>query len=902
MRLGRSSIARTLVSSIALVTVLAGADFAHSSPVELSEDELLNLQIVELRLRSRQVLMADMLAYQIGDRLYIPIEDLIYELGFQIEFDPETGNGSGWFLRQTQTFELWPDANEVVIAGDAQLLADGAIRKDGHMLYVDASELSRWFQLNIEWNARDQRLNMAPDYLLPAEEYSRRSRQTGAASRRTSRLNIDHLDRVDSDFSWLGSPHGIADISANWSNESDRSNLVSGNLALKGDFLKMSAEFFGTANSEGRKSARLTLGRRDPTGQLLSSVLGDYGATDIRLGDLTPVVSTLMPGAGSGLGIAVSRRDNRRSTDFDTTRIDGNAYPGWQAELYRDGALLGFVEIGNSGQYAFENVPLRFGLNRFRIELYGPSGERESVDRTIDISNAFVQQGKIAYDFRAMAVGKGVFRNPLSVTEQDLSDVQAADVAEEGFAAGDGMLLQGDITMGLTETISAGAGLNYRQIDQGEDQVTGTLSIARRAGGQIMTGRLAGQQDGGYAGLFGYSTELQNVSVTAQALHYSDKYSFSVEENDEESSRLQHQLEMRLDGRLEPSFLPQAASWSAGIRNSWSSDGAISTDVQARLSATFKGISISQGALWRQDDRQSGSSDQFSLSTSVSGNFKGWRYRGGLDTRLSPDAEFRNVRFDIARRYGDWYGRLGYSRDLSSDSSGWTGGISRDFNGVRFGLDVRHDPDESDTEALFTIGFDFDRSPGGNGMRFGRDARSDRGIAKVRVYEDVDLDGRYSEADRVIPNAGLIVEPRARVQAGDEALYVDDLSNQQLTGVAVDKDQLADPYLVPASKGASFIARPAGEVQVDLPVVMSGEVEIAIRDEEGAPVEGLIAELNSCRSDGEFSDRLRERSAFDGYVFFQFVRPGCYELSVPGFISQKLNVAPGEIVRPELKR
>ena len=83
---------------------------------------------------------------------------------------------------------------------------------------------------------------------------------------------------------------------------------------------------------------------------------------------------------------------------------------------------------------------------------------------------------------------------------------------------------------------------------------------------------------------------------------------------------------------------------------------------------------------------------------------------------------------------------------------------------------------------------------------------------------------------------------------------------------------------------------------------MSGEVEIAIRDEEGAPVEGLIAELNSCRSDGEFSDRLRERSAFDGYVFFQFVRPGCYELSVPGFISQKLNVAPGEIVRPELKR
>ena len=698
----------------------------------------------------------------------------------------------------------------------------------------------------------------------------------------------------------IGSAHGIADLSASWATDDSSSSVVSGNLALKGDLFKMSAEFFGTTNSEGRKSARLTLGRRDPTGKMFSRILGDNGATDIRIGDLTPVTSTLVPGAGSGLGVSISRTDNRRSTEFDTTRIEGSAYPGWQAELYRDGALLGFVEVNNSGQYAFENVPLRFGLNRFRIELYGPAGERESVDRTIDISNAFVQKGRIAYDFRAMAVGRGVFRNPLSVTEQDLETGIQDDADEPGLASEKGVVLQGDLTMGLTETISAGAGLTYRQADQEDDQVTGIFSLARRAGGQIMTARLAGQQDGGYAGLFGYSTELQNVSITAQALHYSDAYSFSFEDDDDDSSRLKHQFEARLDGRLEPAFLPQAASWSAGLRQSWMSGGANSLDAQARVSATFKGISISQGVLWRRDGRPSENSDQVSLSTSLSGSFSGWRYRGGLDTRLSPDTEFRNLRFDIARRFGDWYGRVGYSRNLSGDTSGWTGGISRDLNGIRLGLDVRHNSDTSDTEALFTVGFDFDRSPSGRGVRFGRDARSDRGVAKVRVFEDVDLDGRYSDADRVIPNAGLIVEPRARVQAGAAAMFVDDLSNDQLTGIAVDTDKLADPYLVPASEGASFISRPAGEIQVDLPVVMSGEVEIKILDDAGEPVEGMIAEMRSCQSDNGNGQRLRERSAFDGYVFFQFVRPGCYELSVPGYDGVTLNVEPGAILRPEL--
>ncbi|MAK59512.1 MAG: hypothetical protein CMK09_00890 [Ponticaulis sp.] len=172
----------------------------------------------------------------------------------------------------------------------------------------------------------------------------------------------------------------------------------------------------------------------------------------------------------------------------------------------------------------------------------------------------------------------------------------------------------------------------------------------------------------------------------------------------------------------------------------------------------------------------------------------------------------------------------------------------------------------------------------------------------MRVYEDVDLDGRYSDADRVIPNAGLIVEPRARVQAGEMAMFVDDLSNDQLTGIAVDKDQLADPYLVPASEGASFISRPAGQVEVDLPVVMSGEVEVRIRDDANEPVEGMIAEMTTCPSASANNDRLRERSAFDGYVFFQFVTPGCYELVVPGYENVTLNVEPGAILRPDLKR
>ena len=883
---------RALLLGVAASALLAsgaaaGTDSAAAS-ITLSEEEALELRIVELRLRARSVLQADVFAYELDEALYLPLGDMLLALDFPIDVDPQALTARGWFLRESQTFDLDGVAGTVSVAGRTGALAAGSLRTDGQALFVRADILSDWFRLNLDWSPLTQSVDLTPDYLLPAEEYASRARRSGfGGGSRGPRLDLASLEPLDTPYRWADWPHGTLDARVGFGGDDGQSRSSSLNFGLRGDLLKMTGELFASLSDTGEKSARLTLGRRDVDGGLFAGMLAGAGATAFRIGDVVSGTAPLLTASATGLGVSIERRSPRRSDVFDRTRLEGEAPPGWQAELYRDGALLGFVEVGAGGLYAFEDVPLQFGVNRFRIELYGPAGERDSISQTVDISNAFIQPGEIEYSFDAILPGKGVFRNPLTPVEQSLEDDEPAP-ADPGFA-GDGYMVRGDMGFGLSQTVSGLFGFQLRG-DDDRSAFTGLASAARRSGASILSGAVAFEDDGGVALEAGYSTEVRGVSVTGRGQSFSEDFGFAGE-----GAALRDQVDLRLDGRWEPGFLKDLAVWSLGARTARQTDGRRSSDISARLSGRIAGLSVSQSAFWRRDDGESGAEDRLTASTAVSGMAGPWRLRAGLDADLQPDGRLRTSRAEVSRRAGDWFFRAGLTRDMINEQNAWTLSASRDFNGVNFGLDVRK-RDDGEAEAVLALRLAFDRDPSGRGVRLGRNARSQSGIATVRVFEDRDLDGTFSDGDVALPDAGLIVEPRARVRSDGSATVVDDMALDRTSGVAVDADTLPDPYLTPSTAGVRFSARPAGRVAIDLPVVLSGEVELTLTDASGEPLNGRIASLTPCDSaDGE--GRLRERSAFDGLVVFQFVRPGCYVVAAPDRPAETITLNAGEVLR-----
>ncbi|MAF59086.1 hypothetical protein [Ponticaulis sp.] len=874
-----------------------------AGPPALSETQEIDFRIIELRLRRRAVIAQDVFAYGDGADLLLPLEDFFYALEFPIEVNDAEGTASGWFLRETQTFELDGASGTVTIAGETFEFRPSRLRTDGERLHVPLGLLTSWFGLNSEWNAQNQTINLEPDYLLPAEEVSMRNRRTQGSGRRAPRLDVGALSPVDAPYSWIGWPYGAADISYNLAGPDPRISDASANISLTGDFLRMTGELFASANTDGQRTARLSLSRTDASGHLFSGVLGGYGATNFRIGDVSTSTHPLLNGGGAGLGVQVSRSRLRRGGDFDTTRLEGEAFAGWQAELYRDGQLLGFLTVPSSGRYIFDEVPLTFGINRFRIELYGPLGERRTIERPVDISDAFVRRGDMEYTAEFALLGRGVFMNPRDAAQLDFDDDTIGNEGEdEDFLAGDrgqGYVAYSEMTMGLTNSLSASLGAQLRGGEGLGDHQSAFLTLAQRSGVHVLSGDFAIEDSGENALRLTYSTEFRGVSVNATAENYTDRFGQLDDEND--SAQLVRRGSLRFDGRVEPFGFVNGAGWSFGFTGSERSDGAQDFAAQGRLSGQVAGVSVSQTANWRWSDSDgNGMTETANSALNVSGSVGDFRMRGSLDMSLRPEVELSRGQFEIARRVNDWFGRFRYSHDFQSESRTVGASLSRDFDGIRLGMDLRHDLEDSQTSALFTLGFNFDRHPGGRGMRFGRNARSNRGVASIRVYEDMNLDGVYTPGeDRIIPDAAVITEPRSRLISNDDRVVLDDLSTTEVIGVSVSRDELSDPYLIPATEGASFTARPAGVVSIDLPVVMSGEVEVELKDENGDPIDGRIAELNSCEPDGK---RERERSAFDGYIFFQFVTPGCYTLSVPDFEPTEVHVAPGDILRPELVR
>ncbi len=879
---------RFVLSAIGLACALVPAAALRADEVQNAAiASTAELRIAEIRLRERQVLLSDVLIYEAADGvLLIPFDVLMEALDFRLAATPD-GGIEGWFLRETQRLTVNRASRHVKVAGrELELLASDLVEIDG-ALHISSAALDRWLAMGVKWDGSSQGLTLAPPYLLAAEELARRQRGAGLAGAGRPAFDSTGFTPVSAPWAPIGWP--VVNVNAAVTYD-DRAGgvVVQANALAEGDLLWATGRLALVGSSQGNIDARLTLARQDPQSRLL----GGVGASIVEAGDIAVPANPLLQRNAFGVGFRIGREPLGSVGEFDRTDLIGDAPPGWQAELYRDSELLGFQTIASDGRYFFPEVPVLFGLNRFRIVLYGPAGERQEIARTFDIGANLVRPGEFRYNLVAMKQGYSLFGGALDLNPLRPRDGLPDDPSPDRAAGGQfgfqqlASYIEARAAYGLTGDLGLSGFAAWRRLDADGSSIgyVGAGAITR-VGSILTTLDAIVQDDGAAAGRASVTAGLGALGFTATHDRFGD--GFLSEETGPERGGIASRTQAQVNGRI--------AGIGLGLGGALTElrSGGIDRNVNLRLNATITGFSIANSLLWREFRSQPGqpANERFDGQFTLSGGIGKVRLRGGIDYAMIPQVSARRLRGELSYRLKDWFLAASTDRDLENKAGQWGLVATRDWNGLRVGADLRYEDVRSEWRGLLTLSVSVDRDPLDHGLRFGRDAVGQRGTVLASGFRDSNGNGRRDPGEEMLGDVEIKVDPRGRVRRRNATIIAEELPLDRAIAVAPVLDGIDDPFLVATARGYLVTPRAGRPVRIAIPLVESGEVVLQLAGSSG----GLV-ELISCTT-GEVA--ARERAAFDGQAFFTGVLPGCYLLRIEER-ELKIEVQPGEVTRAEM--
>jgi hypothetical protein len=105
-------------------------------------------------------------------------------------------------------------------------------------------------------------------------------------------------------------------------------------------------------------------------------------------------------------GVALGNSPFLRATEFGETVLRGEARPGWEVEIYRNGRLLAWDRVDDRGFWEF-TIPLDYGQNPVEVRTYGPNGEVQITERAVRVDFDRIPGGSFEY---GLSAGRSDFR------------------------------------------------------------------------------------------------------------------------------------------------------------------------------------------------------------------------------------------------------------------------------------------------------------------------------------------------------------------------------------------------------------------------------------------------------------------------------------------------------------
>ena len=833
---------------------------AQPSPEVYRNELILALQLENTRLDS------DILGYQEGDRIYLSLTELTGALQFPITVDGNAGLAGGWFIQEEREFSL-NTANRQVISGDRtfDLNPESYFTESGD-IFVDTNALEQWFPLRFKANLQQLLLSIQTLETLPIEEQLGRSSRT---IRPAFTTREPELPLKSSDYELLG--HRGTDArfslaSTRLDDDAETKRRFTGSILSRGDLAWMTSTIFASGTDDEINNARLTLER--------SRFDGPFGLNHVEAGDILNTVGSGNRGIGIRGGTANYSVDNRYSDE--SIDIDGDVLPDWQVEIYRNGVLIDFQEVGSDGRYAFTDVPLIFGENTFELVFYGPFGETRREELTQFVGPGVLGAGSVAYELSATQAGRSVF------------DVSTPST---GGADKDSAIYNADFNLGITRNISAG--LSGRSYEQDETRLLDytsnlnlTTSLFQLRTSYAVRERNQNQISGGLA------TRIGAVGLNAQYVEFTDE---GLEPQYLDPNPRLWTASLSADVGLQKLPFTAATSFSKREFQETATGVVSSTYALSDVSRISPTISYS----WIDDRENGGDLAQFTTANlSASTISYPWVLRGDITSDLYPEAEMVRAAGSGNLRIGDNMSfDINIERNFLIDVTRYRVGYSWDFPYFRISPEISYGSDERFV-GLVSISTNFATRPETATPMFDRLSMANSGGVLARAFLDDNGDGRLNQGERPLTDVEFrAIQSFKKSESNERGLaYIDRLPAYRQTDVVMNTATLSDAELTPTSEGNSVMPRPGHWQTLDFPVVITSVLEGTVMEVrpngQKQPLSRALVELRS--QSGELA--RAQRTAYDGVFIFDRVPPGVYELRLSEELTARLIQSPDTLI------
>jgi hypothetical protein len=811
--------------------------------------------------------------YQTDNGICVDMGDVIMAFDLPVRLDKKSRRATGWLFEEGRTMTIDRDAGTVQIMNKSSALGVADIRDVPEGWCVDTRILARWLNVEVKPDLSNALLVVTADRKLPFEMAEERKQRAGKA-RPTAQFDLSALPQAKDPYRFWRTPSVDVVASVN-----GRKDALDGfkldrryEIYASGEIAKASFDARLSSNNQGiPETLRLRAYRTDPQGGLL----GPLKATHFAVGDVSTISSPLVVQNTAGRGAFVTNRPVGRPDSFDRTNFRGELPTGWDAELYRNDQLIGYVQSRGDGRYEFLDVPLQYGQNRFEIVLYGPQGQVRRDLQMIPVGPDSIPPRETYYWAAIQDAGR------------DLIDFGSLDQQQfTGWRGGVG------VERGLDPRTSIGASLFTSQYEGRRDYYF-EGSVRRAVGPALLELAAAGNARGGYALRAQMLGQLGQTLISGESVWLSPDFRSERYDPDLRST---HSLSVDHSFKIGNKYVPLSLQGAYKERV----NGDSTLEGVARLSFNIKQITATTEIIWEQNKRAFGSDPPARLDAllRLNGRLGGLRLRGEAKFGLSGDAGFRESKLTGEWRAGekaDWRAELGYE---ATGKRGLLGaGYTRRFEKFALTGQVRAATDGA-VSAGFSLAFSLGPDPRGGGIRFSSEKLASSGQAYATVFQDQNADGIRQPNEPVEKAVELTAGLSGRGDPTDAhgQTFIGGLTPYVPVLIGIDAGSLPDPFVQPANSGVVVTPRPGVPVMIELPLVSAGEISGTLLREGGRVLSGVAIELIG--KDGQTVKTTR--SEYDGFFLFESVPYGLYKLRIAALSANVVRVNPEITMLAEL--
>ncbi|MCY7272089.1 MAG: carboxypeptidase regulatory-like domain-containing protein [Sphingomonas bacterium] len=867
--LGRATLALMALVSAGAIGALAAppvglGSVADGWTADPDEQFLLDVNIRQQRLGD------GVRAYATPEGTCIVFGDFLTALDVPMQIDLESKSASGWAFKEAYRIHIDQRSGQVRYGVQAEVLAKGAVRDVPEGWCVDSVALSRWFGIKVLARTNGSALVLESEAKLPVELAVERRRRAALLKKNAS-IELSSLPQVRLPYRMWRAPALDFVVSGGMTYRASTGTRIDRRVAVyaAGEVAHLSYNAQASTDDKGNpQSVRLRAFRSDPDGGLL----GPLDATNFEFGDVAGYNSRLLGAGANGRGVAVTNQPLFTPASFDRTRFEGDLPAGWEAELYRNGQLLGFAENTGNQRYQFDEVQLLYGENRIDIVLYGPQGQVKTRSEMVNVGQDNIPPGETWYWAGVNQPGRDLVNFLKPSNDPNIPRAQATL----------------SVAHGIDQQTSVGVTAQALQLD--DERLTYVEGTVRRSiGAALVEVAVARDDQGGMAARAQMLTKIGSVNLSAEAIMAKDFRLNGLERKSVREGRLSLDAPLKIGRTLVPVH--------GDIRYSERGDGTRQLEAAARLSSHINRFNLAGDLRYRRQWASGGANGvggpdppaEIEGSMIASGRVGAVRIRGSSIWKISPDSRFKTAELSAywsASEKADFEGAIAYDAQSRLTRARVTHIRRLDTMAVALTGEAASD---GSVALGFNLNFSLDSSR--RDLSLSRQQLATAGAVRATVFRDLNSNGRRDSGEPVEKGALITTGSRLAERTTDAQgkVLVAGLTNYVPVTVGIDTSSLSDPMLTPRKALQVVTPRPGIAADVEIALVGAGDIEGAVVKDGGEGFEGLELEL----VDASGKVVATTRSDYDGFFLFERVTYGKYIVRISAESANIAKVARG---------